>query len=500
MSFEWAYRNGEPPWDIGRAQPVLTRLAEQGAITGRVVDLGCGTGENGLYLASLGLDVTGVDAAPTAIARARDKAAERGLDATFVLSDALEFLATGQTFDSAIDSGFFHTLSDAERDRYQRGLRDALRPGGRCFMLCFSDRQPGTDGPRRVSQAEIRAAFSEGWRVDSIVEESFATRDQNSGPYAPRAWLASLTRLGDASRPTEAAAPEAAAPEAAAPDRSERNASRTALGAAGLRAAHIVLDDPPPILDDPLAVRLLDPEAARSIRDHADRFFTPASRAIRCEVVVRGRFAEDRLADAVRRGMRQYVILGAGLDTFAYRQPAWAGDLTVFEVDHPASQRDKRERLRSAGIEEPPNVRYVAADLEGDDLRQVLVEAGLDATRPAFVACLGVLIYLTDCAAGSIFATTGALASGSRFVFTFSRPDSSTAGPPVPGSAAARVAAMREPWQTRFEPESLTSRLKTAGFASVALLFADDITERYLLGRNDGLRAPSRAVLAEAVV
>jgi SAM-dependent methyltransferase len=195
MGFEWAYQNGEPPWDIGQPQPVFVRLAEEGAIAGSVIDVGCGTGENALYLASRGLDVTGVDAAPTAIARAREKAAARATAATFEVADALELGAVERTFDVAIDSGLFHVFSDSDRLRYERSLRSVVRPGGRYFMLCFSDRQPGTMGPRRVTQPGIRDTFSEGWRVDSIVAEHFATRDGFLGPDGPHSWLASLTRL-----------------------------------------------------------------------------------------------------------------------------------------------------------------------------------------------------------------------------------------------------------------------------------------------------------------
>jgi methyltransferase (TIGR00027 family) len=279
----------------------------------------------------------------------------------------------------------------------------------------------------------------------------------------------------------------------------ERKASRTALGAARLRAAHLLIDDTPPIFDDPLAVRFLDPEAAGAIREHADRLRASVSRVLRCDVVVRSRYSEDRLADAVRRGVRQYVLLGAGLDTFAYRQPDWASELLIVEVDHPASQADKRARLSRAGIETPANVHYAAVDLEADALAPRLEAAGFDATQPAFVACLGVLIYLSEGAADRIFAMAGGLPSGSEFVFEFSRPDES-ADPRYRGSAAAHVAALGEPWRTRFEPDQIASRLRAAGFRSVSFLFADDITERYLRGRNDGLRAPSRVVLADATV
>lgn len=194
MGFESAYRNGEPPWDIGQPQPAFKRLAEQGAIAGSVIDVGCGTGENALFLAGLGLEVTGLDAAPTAIARAREKAIARGLAATFIVGDALDLAAVSSSFDVAVDSGLFHVFSDADRLRYARGLQEVLRPGGRYFVLCFSDMQPGTMGPRLVSQAELRATFAEGWRVDSIVAERFATSDGFLEPDGPHAWLASLTR------------------------------------------------------------------------------------------------------------------------------------------------------------------------------------------------------------------------------------------------------------------------------------------------------------------
>jgi len=263
---------------------------------------------------------------------------------------------------------------------------------------------------------------------------------------------------------------------------------------------HLLLDDPPAILEDRLALRLLGPGVARAIQEDSDRFRTPASYALRCDVPVRSRYAEDQLAEAIRRGVRQYAILGAGLDTFAYRQPAWAGELRIVEVDHEASQLDKRARLSRAGIGQPANLRFAAADLETDALAQVLEAAGLDTTKPMFVACLGVLIYLSVASGDAIFDMAGRLATGSEFVFTFSRPDASTVGSPLPGSAAGHMADLGEPWRTRREPEALAVRLKAAGLSSTSFLCAEDVTERYLQGRNDGLRAPSRVVLADAMV
>ncbi len=496
MGFDWAYRNGTPAWDIGRAQPVVERLADEGAFVGSVLDVGCGTGENALSLAARGLVVTGVDAAPTAIARAQEKAAARGLSATFLVADALALPDLGQTFDAALDCGLFHVLSDVQRVQFERSLRAVLRPGARYFLLCFSDRQPGSMGPRRVSQAEIRTTFTDGWRVDAIEAARFATRDPVRGTQAPHAWLASLTRLADGDRRQEGRSPVPPDIDRA----SERTASSTAIGATRLRAAHLLLDDRPAILDDPLAVHLLDPEAAQAIHEHPDRLRSPVSRALRTEVLVRSRYAEDRLADAVQRGVRQYVLLGAGLDTFAYRQPAWSAELCIIEVDHAASQRDKQARLRRAGIAVPPNVRYAAADLETDALGSRVEAAGVDPKEPAFVACLGVLIYLSDDAADAIFAWAARLPTGSEFVCTFSRSDASTAASPAPGTAAAQVAAAGEPWRTRVEPDVMAGRLRAAGFRSVDLLFADDVTRRYLGGRTDGLFQPARVVIADASV
>lgn len=194
MGFDWAYRNGSPPWDIGRAQPAIVRLVERERFAGTVLDAGCGTGENALYLAGLGLEVVGVDASPTAIDRAREKASERGLAVEFVTLDALDLRSLGRTFDVAIDSGLFHVFTDEDRARFERSLHAVLRPGGRYHVLCFSDRQPGSMGPRRVSEAEIRATFADGWHVDSIVAEHFDTDDAARGPGHPEAWLASITR------------------------------------------------------------------------------------------------------------------------------------------------------------------------------------------------------------------------------------------------------------------------------------------------------------------
>jgi SAM-dependent methyltransferase len=186
------YAGGAPPWDIGRPQSEFVRLAAEGAIRGSVLDAGCGTGENALHLARLGFEVWGIDGAPLAIDRARARARERAIEATFMVGDARALAGLGRTFDSAIDSGLFHVFPDDDRARYVHGLATVVKPGGRFFMLCFSEHEPGTEGPRRVTRDEIRAAFSAGWRVDSISAARFET---NREAGDARAWLAAITRL-----------------------------------------------------------------------------------------------------------------------------------------------------------------------------------------------------------------------------------------------------------------------------------------------------------------
>jgi SAM-dependent methyltransferase len=165
------------------------RLAETGQITGWVLDIGCGTGENLLYLAERGFVAMGIDGAPTAIEKARAKAKRRGLNAQFEVADALNLSIPTRQFDTVIDSGLFHVFSDEDRARFRDSLGRVIRLGGVYFLMCFSDQQPGDWGPRRVTQAEIRSTFSDGWRVDDIQPSAFET---NLGPA--HAWLASISR------------------------------------------------------------------------------------------------------------------------------------------------------------------------------------------------------------------------------------------------------------------------------------------------------------------
>lgn len=188
--FETAYE-GTPTWDIGRSQGAVVRLAEAGLVEGTVLDVGCGTGENALYLAARGHRVVGVDLAPGAIAKATAKAAERGIAVEFLVHDASSLGGLGRTFDTVLDVGCFHTLQPADRARYAASLGAAIRPGGRCFVLCWSTRNPFGYGPERIAQRDLRSAFRDGWVVEAIEAESLETRLPAGRVHA---WLARMRR------------------------------------------------------------------------------------------------------------------------------------------------------------------------------------------------------------------------------------------------------------------------------------------------------------------
>lgn len=191
QDFDASYASGQPPWDIGRPQSVFRDLADRSAIAGRVLDVGCGTGEHALMAASLGLDATGVDFSATAIARARGKAADRGLAARFLVWDALELVDLEERFDTVLDCGVFHVFDDSDRAMFVAALHGAMSVDARYYMLCFSDLEPGDWGPRRVNQDEIRRSFRDGWRVQSIEP---ATLEVTIEPQTVHAWLASIQR------------------------------------------------------------------------------------------------------------------------------------------------------------------------------------------------------------------------------------------------------------------------------------------------------------------
>jgi len=195
--FNAMYDAGPPPWDIGRPQPVFLELAESGALSGRVLDVGCGTGEHALMAAAHGLDATGIDAVPRAINLAQRKARDRGLTARFLLWDSLRLSDLGEQFDTVLDSGLFHVFDDEDRARFVASLAAVMPTGGHYYMLCFSDRQPGTFGPRRVSKAEIEDAFGPPkWHIEAIDAATMDTRtmDTNMDDIV-QSWRAIITRM-----------------------------------------------------------------------------------------------------------------------------------------------------------------------------------------------------------------------------------------------------------------------------------------------------------------
>jgi cyclopropane fatty-acyl-phospholipid synthase-like methyltransferase len=194
-TFESAYA-GQAPWDIGKPQKPFVNVADQ--ITGSVLDAGCGTGDTALFLAGRGCQVTGIDFLDVPIQRAQRKATERGVQVTFLVKDALTLKDWTERFDNVIDSGLFHVFSDEDRRPYVEGLATVLKPGGRLFLMCFSDEEPGTQGPRRVSKKELHAAFAKGWAIESIepvqVEVRPDLKDFTFSEGGPKAWFVVVRR------------------------------------------------------------------------------------------------------------------------------------------------------------------------------------------------------------------------------------------------------------------------------------------------------------------
>ena len=194
LPWDASYQRGPAPWDIGRPQPAIVRLASEGGFAGAVLDAGCGTGENALHVASLGLSVLGVDVAETALAIARKKAHDRGIEVEFTAADAFELERLGRRFETVLDCGLFHTFQGEERTRYAASLASGTQHDGTLYVLCFSDVGPDT-GPHPIRQEELRAAFnpSTGWNIAAIEAERVLTRyhDDDGAP----AWFATIKRI-----------------------------------------------------------------------------------------------------------------------------------------------------------------------------------------------------------------------------------------------------------------------------------------------------------------
>lgn len=271
--------------------------------------------------------------------------------------------------------------------------------------------------------------------------------------------------------------------------------SQTAWRVATARAVHQLLDDPI-LFEDPLALRILGPEVEAKLREDPFEHNEPVQRTMRASVVIRAKLAEEELARGVANGVRQYVVLGAGLDTFAYRNPH-AG-LRVFEVDHPSTQTWKRQMLEEAGIALSPSLVFTPVDFEHGTLPQGLAAAGFRTDQPACVAWLGVTMYLTEAAIVETLRFIASLPHGSAIVFDFRVPGE-TMNPVeklISEIIAQHLAAMGEPWISAFEPAALREKVRSLGFREVETHEPDQLNRRYFYRRKDGLRCGSRILLA----
>ena len=277
-------------------------------------------------------------------------------------------------------------------------------------------------------------------------------------------------------------------------------APSTAAGVAWLRAAHQLLDSAPRILNDPVVLRLLPERVIEALRADASPAQSDGARALRSHVVLRSRFAEDRLQLAMQRGVRQYLILGAGYDTFIARQPEWARALRIVEVDRPAIQAQKRERLAEIGVAVPENVRFVSIDFEAETLVEGLARQGVSLEEPTFFSWLGVTMYLTEPAIDAVLLTVASAPAGSEIVFTFAPlRDRAADGLDMP-TLADRAASIGEPWISYFTTESLERKLDGLGFSRIEFLSPAQAEERYFASRADALPAPRRTTIVSAIV
>jgi methyltransferase (TIGR00027 family) len=279
--------------------------------------------------------------------------------------------------------------------------------------------------------------------------------------------------------------------------------SQTAMTAAAARAAHLIVDQPPAIFADTMAAALLGDHAEQFLAFHRQHGTHPILAMARGQVVCRSRHAEDSLAVALGRGVLQYVILGAGLDSFAYRSDlAKVAGVRIFEVDQGATQRWKLGQLAAAGISPPSSLTFVPLDLERESLRGGLAGRGFDVSRPAFVSWLGVTMYLTEAAIRHALAEIGGLAPGSQLVADYMLPHGlQDAEAREYAEQVGAVAAQHgEPWLSSFSPPEMSGLLGACGFGSVTHLAQRDIGNGTLWPRSDALRPVELSMIAHATV
>jgi methyltransferase (TIGR00027 family) len=273
----------------------------------------------------------------------------------------------------------------------------------------------------------------------------------------------------------------------------KRGPSRSAVSTATLRAAHYLFDGAPKILSDPFARDFAGFSTDEEVRTALDAFAFPDPSRLRAVFTVRSRYAEDQLSGAIQLGISQYIILGAGLDSFAYRRPDLIRALHVYEVDHPATQSWKRARVRELGIKSPRALHHIPIDFEHETLISGLAAGGVNRNAKAFFSCLGVTQYLTrEAVLNTLREIASATASGTELVVQFIVPAATLSREEgnLVTVAAARAASMGEPWLSFFAPDDLETNMTQIGFDQIVHFGSEEATERYLLGRTDGLALP----------
>ena len=276
----------------------------------------------------------------------------------------------------------------------------------------------------------------------------------------------------------------------------DRQASRTALGVAYVRAAHQLLDNQPLLFADPVALKLLGPDAGDAIHGMIARHQNPYGKGLRSHVCLRSRYAEDRLADEIRTGARWYVLVGAGFDTFAYRQPAWAKALNIVEIDHPATQQAKRQMLAAAKLALPENLSFASVDFTAESLGDVLGRFAIPATDGVVFSWLGVTMYLPEDAIRDSLSAMAGASQRSSVTLTFRQPPD----PSVPADIFldSKVEAMGEPFVSSFTEEVMAARLSESGFGATDFLAPEKAAERYYTPQREDLPPPRRTTIVHA--
>ena len=282
----------------------------------------------------------------------------------------------------------------------------------------------------------------------------------------------------------------------------QNSPSLTANKVAVMRAAHQIIDNPK-IFEDPIALNIIGAQGVSEIRSEKRKFKTRLHSYLRAIVAARSRFVEDELSLAIKQGIRQYVILGAGLDTFAYRNPYPDADLRVFEIDHPATQEWKRQQLNAANVSIPESLTFVPIDFEKQSLRDRLQEFGFKADESSFFSWLGVTMYLDKKTVMSTMKyITSSAPSGSVIIFDYTVPPSSQnfIRRFVFRLLAHKMAVIGEPWQTFFDPQQLSRELKDIGFTQVEDFDPENINSLFFSDRTDELKVGSFGHLMKAKV